>query len=162
MKKTKITALVLACLMMLSLLTACGSKVRDDVTTDAIATAVDSAIGNEGNMVVAPESYLESYMMMESSAYSEYQVRINAYGINIDEYGIFKGKDEAQTAALETAVKDYLKLRIDTWMKEYMPEEFPKLENAQVKVVGNYVMYAILDDAGKTAAFAALEKAVKA
>ena len=47
-------------------------------------------------------------------------------------------------------------------MDEYMPEEKPKLENAEVKTVGNYVMYAILSDDGKKSAFGAFEKSLKA
>jgi len=47
-------------------------------------------------------------------------------------------------------------------MKEYMPEEFPKLESAEVKTAGNYVIYAILSDNDKKAAFDAFNKALTA
>ena len=43
-----------------------------------------------------------------------------------------------------------------------MPEERPKLDSAEIKVVGNYVMYAILSDSDKTAAFEAFEKVLQA
>ena len=41
-----------------------------------------------------------------------------------------------------------------------MPEELPKLEEAQVKVCGEYVMYAILSDETAGDAFAAFESAL--
>jgi hypothetical protein len=42
-----------------------------------------------------------------------------------------------------------------------MPEEYPKLENASVKALGNYVIYAILSDSAKTDALDAFESALK-
>ena len=41
-----------------------------------------------------------------------------------------------------------------------MPEEKPKLESAEVHVKGDYVMYCILSDKDKTAAFKAFEDAL--
>ena len=40
-------------------------------------------------------------------------------------------------------------------MDEYLPEEKPKLANAEVWSEGNYVMYAILDDAEREAVYKA-------
>ena len=42
-----------------------------------------------------------------------------------------------------------------------MPGERPKLDSAEVKIVGNYVMYAILSDSDRTAAFDAFSKALQ-
>ena len=42
-------------------------------------------------------------------------------------------------------------------MPEYLPEEYPKLKNAEIKSAGLYVMYAVLSDSEKEAAFKELE-----
>jgi len=89
-------------------------------------------------------------------------VKINAKGVNIDEYGVFKAADEKEAASVKAAAEGYLRFRLDTWMREYMPEELPKLENAQVKVCGSYVLYAILDEDAAQAVFDAFEAALKA
>lgn len=158
MKKTKTVIVSVCALMLLVLLSACGgAKVRDDVPVSELSAAVDSAIGNEGDLVSAPESYLSSLMELDFSALPEYVVKINSRGVNIDEYGIFKAAEGQSASDLEAIVNGYLQRRVETWMPEYMPEEFPKLENAQVKTVGNYVMYVILSDSQKTAAVTALE-----
>ncbi|MEG0036195.1 MAG: DUF4358 domain-containing protein [Oscillospiraceae bacterium] len=165
MKKSTITASVLCALMMLSLLTACsGSKVRDDVAVSSVVSAIDTAIGNtdDANLVPAPESFIRGSMKMDVSDYSEYTVKINSRGINIDEYGVFKGADAEQAAAIEQSIKDYFAFRLESWMPEYMPEELPKLENAKLQVAGNYVMYAIMADDQKTPAFEAFAAALKA
>ena len=164
MKKVRITALCLALCLCAALLSACGSKskVKDDVSVETVAQAVDTAIGNAGDLVAVDENYISGSMKMDVSDYGEYIVKINAYGANVDEYGIFHGKDADQTAEIAKAVEAYLKMRVDTWMDEYMPEEKPKMEAATYKTVGNYVVYAVLEDASQQAAFDAVESALGA
>ena len=161
MKKTKTVSAALCAAALLLLLSACGgAKVRDDVPVSGLSSAVDSAIGNEGDLVAAPESYLSSLMELDFSSLPEYVVKINSRGVNIDEYGIFKAAEGQKVSDLEATVKGYLQNRIDIWMPEYMPEELPKLENAEVKTVGNYVMYMILSDSQKAAAGATFESSL--
>ena len=100
-------------------------------------------------------------MKIDASSFEEFTVRINAFGANIDEYGIFKAADSSQAKEIKAAVEAYLKLRLDTWMDEYMPEEKPKLTSAEVKTKGNYIMYCILSDSDKAAAFSAFESSLK-
>ncbi len=163
MKNSKTISIVLCAVMLFALLASCGGgKVRDDVAVSEIGSSIDTAIGSNGDLVSAPESYITGTMKLDVSAYPEYNIKINSRGVNIDEYGVFKASDSKQAAELETALKDYLQFRIDTWMVEYMPEEFPKLENSEVKVVGNYVMFAILSEQNKKSAFSALESSLAA
>ena len=63
--------------------------------------------------------------------------------------------------AAQVLTEGYLQLRADSWMDEYMPEEKPKLTAAEVKTSGNYVMYCILSDTDKSAAFGAFESSLK-
>ena len=147
--------------MSLALLVACGGdKVPDNIPVGDIAGKIDQAIDNTGDMVSIGDSYVIGMFGMDSSSYSEYMLKINA-GQNVDEYGIFKGKDKAQTEKIAEAVKGYLKTRDEAWMVEYMPEERPKVQNAEALTVGNYVVYAILSDEDKSAAFDAFNEALK-
>lgn len=155
---------VIAAILALSLFTACGAQkaeIRNDVAVSDVSTAVAAVLG-EDTLVSVPETFYSGSMKMDTSDFEGYDVKINSKGINIDEFGIFKAKDSTQVAAVEQAVNDYLQFRIDTWMVEYMPEEYPKLENAEVETVGNYVMYAILSDDNKKAAFDAFKKSLTA
>ncbi len=162
MKKTKFICLSLALIMLLGLFAACGGGIaaRDDVAVKDISSAVAGALGGE-NYVEPPESYVTGSMKLDPAAFAEYSIQMNSKGINIDEFGIFKGSDAKQTANIETAVKDYLAYRVDGWMPEYMPEERPKLDNAQIKTMGNYVMYVILSDDDSKTALGEFEKALK-
>lgn len=162
MKNTKIIALFLCLIMTAAALTACGGgEVRNDVAVSELSAKINSELESGADLVDAPESYISSSMGFDLSSVSEYVVKINSRGVNIDEYGIFKAEDDSQLQQLQTAVANYLQFRVDTWMVEYMPEEFPKLQNAETKTIGNYVMYAILSDSDKQAVFSAFEKTLK-
>ena len=162
MKNTKFIALFLCLIMTAAALTACGGgEVRNDVAVSELSAKINSELESGADLVDAPESYISSSMGFDLSSVSEYVVKINSRGVNIDEYGIFKAADDSQLQQLQTAVSNYLQFRVDTWMVEYMPEEFPKLQNAETKTIGNYVMYAILSDSDKQAVFSAFEKTLK-
>lgn len=165
MKTLKNTVPVICFLLIFSILAACGGKsteIRNDIAVLDVSAAVAAVLSEDDALVSVPDSYISGSMKMDVSNYEGYDIKINSKGINIDEYGIFKAKDSSQVAALEQAVNDYLQFRKDIWMDEYMPEEYPKLENAEVNTFGNYVMYAILSDSSKKAAFDAFEKSLAA
>ena len=163
MKKLIALALIIATIFTFC---ACGSdssttvEYKTDVAVPDLAQQVIA--GNDGSTFVAmDENYIAGAMKIDVSGYADYIVQINAFGTNVDEYGIFKANDEASVAAVKADAENYLKFRLDTWMEEYMPEEKPKLENAEVKVCGLYVMYAILGDTARADAFTAFESALK-
>lgn len=163
MKKFIALALILAAVFTLC---ACskGSDTKVEYKTDVAVSDLSeqiSAVNDGWNFIAMDENYISGAMKIDVSEYADYVVNINALGTNVDEYGIFKAKDEASVADVKADAENYLKFRLDTWMEEYMPEEKPKLEKAEVKVCGLYVMYAIVDDTSRADAFAAFESALK-
>ena len=159
MKKTICILLAIAALLCLA---SCGKKAawRTDVPVSALAETVEKHLDG-GSLATMQESYLKGAMKMDPAIFSEWVVKVNAYGANIDEYGIFKAPDEAGVAAVKQAAEDYLKLRRETWMEEYMPEEKPKLTQAEVKVCGLYVIYAIVSDDARPKILSDFENALK-
>lgn len=157
----KITLIFLCAAMFIICLAACGGSVRDDVAVSQICTEIEGSVGSAIDMVEAPDSYIVGTIKLNGDDYADCCVKINSRGINVDEYGVFKGSDKTQTDSIKAALEAYLQLREDTWMPEYMPEEFPKVQNAEIKVVGNYVMYTIFSDETRAAANTALEDALK-
>lgn len=142
---------------------ACGKKEswRSDVPVSKLCEAVEKHLDG-GNLAAMTESYLQGNMKLDTSLFSEFTVKINAYGANVDEYGIFKAPDEAGAAAVKKAAEAYLQMRKDTWMEEYMPQEKPKLTKAAVKVCGLYVIYVIVGDDVRQPILDEFEKALKA
>lgn len=149
-KKVKILSALLCAALALGLLAGCGSEAAQPEMSDVVA-AVEAVVPTDG-MTQYDANYIKNVLKLEESDYADCCVMATNVGTTIDEFGIFKGKDSAQAGELKTAVEEYLQFRLDSWMPEYLPEEFPKLQSAKLWTEGDYVMYAILSDDAKTAA----------
>ncbi len=156
----KITLALALTLLLSCLLTACGG-VRDDVPLSDLAAAVEAEIEGGSSLVDPGAGYIAGSMKLDTAALGEYVIKISAQGTSINEYGVFKAADEKAAKALVSTLEDYLAMRIGSWMPEYLPEEFPKLENAEVKQEGLYVVYGILSETEREAAFSAFEDMLK-
>ena len=153
--------ILIAALIAVLILGGCGGGDAKDVPVADIETAVDTALGTNVDMAQQSESYVKGMLKIEPGSYAECVVKSDAHAETVDEYGIFKGADSSQTDKLETSVKAYLDVRRASWMDAYMPEEKPKVENAEYKRVGNYVMYVILHEDNRATALKAFEDALK-
>lgn len=160
--------LLFVCLLaMLLPLAACGTEPAAQVTyrTDAALTELSDAVEqylDPDSLAAMQESYLKGPMKLDTALFADYVVKINAYGANIDEYGIFKAPDAASVDTVKAAIDGYIQLRRDTWMEEYMPEEKPKLTQAEVRKVGQYVIYVIVSDDVRAPILTAFETALRA
>ncbi len=155
MKRT--LCLVTALILLVSMLCACGSdKTAKTPEMQDVADKVGAAM-DISNLSQTPDAYVEDVMKIASDGYVIRNTLISGVGTNIDEYGIFLGKDAEQAASLKAALETYLEYRESVWMDEYLPEEKPKLDNAEVWQQGNYVMYVILGDSDRAAVKAAFQ-----
>ena len=159
MNGTKKGTVLLIAALVLALLCACGGSAKEVPVSD-IVTAVDGVLGGGENFTQADAGVVEGYMKLSPDDYADCAVKINSYGTSFDEYGVFQAADSSQAKTIAGALEAYLQLKLDTDMG-YQPEELPKLEKAEVKTSGNYVMYCVLGDTEKSAAFGAFEEALK-
>ena len=154
----KIIALVLTVTALAALLAGCGGGKVKDVPVKELSDAVCKALGKT-DMADPGANYVKGYMKHDPEEIGDYIILKNVMGTNIDEFGIFKA-GTMDAAALKEMIDGYIKILQDSWMN-YQPEEEPKLKGAEVKTVGDYVMYVILSDADKATAFKAFETALK-
>lgn len=141
----KKTAFILAVVIMISLFSACGGSGAKDPGFETVANGISAASGLSG-LIEVDANYIANMLKLGEGDYAECKVMLSNTGTSIDEYGVFRGSDEEQAKAIETALNDYLQFRLSVWMEEYLPEELPKLQNAKVTAEGCYVMYAIVSD----------------
>ena len=153
-KNRAIAALLAAALCLL--LCACGQT--KDIPAADVADQIAQALGRT-DMADPGEIYVKGYMKKSADEIGDYVIRKNVMGTSIDEFGVFKA-GTMKADELKTMVEDYLQLLQDSWMN-YQPEEKPKLDNAEVKVSGDYVLYCILDDADRASAMDAFNSALK-
>ena len=154
-KKICIITTLLFCVFLLA---ACaGESAEPKVSFDEMVSAVSAAADGDRTMIAVDTNYIKGSMKIDVEEYEAYIVCINAYGANIDEYGVFETSDAKRAKELGKILDEYFKFRDDIWMPEYMPDEYPKLQNARYMIKGNHIMYAIMSEEAKAAAFRAFE-----
>lgn len=148
----RIVTSVIAAALMLCLLCGCSKNTADPDMQD-VADAVAAAVNVDADsMSQTPENYVSDVMLIDPTCYEIRNTFMSAVGTNIDEYGIFKATSKENADKIADALNTYIDYRKGAWMDEYMPDEKPKLDNAEVWQQGSYVMYVILGDDARQAA----------
>jgi hypothetical protein len=147
-------------LALLLLLPSCTTKeivFRTDLTAEEISSQCGSVISSIDLLSQADEDYIQYRMLLDEITTKSCAVYIQNAGTSIDEYGIIQANGEDPTA-VASLIQDYLLRRNEEWTGQYLVEEYPKLESAEYKVFGSYVVYAILSEGDKTLFFNAVEQ----
>lgn len=158
--KLRLTALILAAVTIIALACSCGEKTlsyKTDVPVETLRAAAEAKLSNTDTFVTLDSDYIEYMMELDSSAFAEGVVRWQASGVSADEFGVFKAVDEESAKTLGGLLQKYLEKRIDTWNPSYDADQFPKIKNSTVKVMGQYAMFCILSDADREAVYTAVE-----
>ena len=170
MKKSIIRFLSAALsLLLLTLpLASCGDKnsssYRNDVTVGAVCDAAEGCVPTaDGYYNYADDSeYLDFNFEGANSLIESYEIRIARASDNINQFGVFKVKDGSANV-MKTICQTYIDIMMERWVSQanYIFDEHPKMENAEVRVFGNYVVYTMLLPSDKTAVFNAIDALLK-
>ena len=155
----RIAALIAVLALMLGLAACTANDEKKPVKTVAMETVKDAVcdVALADGMEELNADYVSRMLKLNAGDYDSCYAAISSVSISINEFGVFKAKDAAQAAEIESALNKYLEYRREIWMDEYLPNEYPKLENASVHEEGLYVCYFILDDDTSAAALKAFE-----
>lgn len=152
MKKT--IALILAIVMASCLLCACGGSSKDVALSD-IESAVTGTVELKDFTNIKEENanYIKLMRFDDSCTPEDYFLYKASASDNLSEFGVFQAADADAAKAIQASLEAYIQQQLTgTNMESYFPNEMPKFENAKVVIQGNYVMYAVLDDSGRSAA----------
>ena len=162
MKKITLITTLLLCLMMT--LNACSSY-RDDVDVNDLTSEILNSVSTQGGYTAMDELFLSlefaNPSLIESDV-SEWMICASNSQSTVDEFGIFHVKDgEAET--MKAICEAYIAKSKDRWVAQanYIASEHPKMEGAEIRIFGNYVVYTMLTEADKAIAFDAVESALK-
>ena len=135
----------------------------DEVSCYDLCEAVIIAEDEIGEYEAYGEDYIE-YFFENTSLHNDFRIIYSRESEDIDELGIFHTDTEQKATDLLKIVEKH----ISTYQKDqrsfiasYAPEELSKLDNAERKVFGNYVVYAIMDEDDKKEAFSVIEEKLK-
>lgn len=158
----KIISVILLTLVLVSVFASCKKEpdeptYKDTAAADAVMNYAKSSIASFATLSAIDDMYFEYMIKVNKSAVDSYDIRLQPNGMTLDEVGVLKAKAETVDTVKQN-ITDYLANRNADWTGLYLTEEYPKLRDAEVKVFGNYVVYAILSDSEKTEFFKAVEK----
>ena len=138
--------LSLLCLAMLLAFASCRKKeYRADLPSTQIATHAAQNLPIGESSVVAAAHFLDDYFQIPDFV-QDYEVRFCADRNNLDEFGIFRVAPE-HAKEMQSLLADYLSKSLEqnrTWYDSYIPQETPKLRDAETKIFGSVVVYAVL------------------
>lgn len=163
MKRTlsKIVCAVLACLALV--LAGCNeSTYPKDVNTTELATQLMQKTPTASQWVSDDQAFIAEYVNL--SDVKESQIFYAQNTNDLDEFGVFEVADGKAKEVRNQILQGYLQKRYNEnreWYDSYMPAETPKLRDAEVRIYGNCVAYAILSPEGRKAFFSECEKLLK-
>ena len=152
---------------------ACSTTVyRDDKTATELVACVEQAVPTESGYRSVEPDYLSPSAFGEDIDLIQTHVtdwaialsdRSDAHPDEILVFHVPGGAPDTLRAVTDAVVryKERLKQRLGDYYRMYAPEELDKLENASVKVCGNYVLMTILDEQQTRAAHTSFETALK-
>lgn len=164
MKKLTLIAALMLCFALS--LTACSSY-RNDVPVNDLTNAVLNAVSTQGGFTAADADYVSLEFAAPDTItanVSEWIICASTSQSTVDEFGIFRVGDGGDANAVKAEVQAYvdaLQVKLEVFLEAYDPAEKPKLENAQVFVFGDYVVFTMLTEADTTAATNAIKAALE-
>lgn len=161
-------AVILTLSSVIFILAACNKEKEEEdykkeINTQEIATALSQKTPTESAWINEDQHFIKEYVdipeyVKESSVY--YAKNTN----DLDEFGIFLVEEGKEKATRQLLLQGYLQKRYSEnqeWYNSYMPTETPKLRDAEVRIYGNCVAYAVLSPERRTAFFSECEKLLK-
>lgn len=167
MKKNIIRSIistVMAILLLCSALifTSCDgnkSEIKDDIAVSSLVSTAKGQIPNDEGYVSVSSDFLKfNFEALPTFKEAEVIIASNS-SANLNEVGIFHFSSAEDAKNGEQAVKNYLTAKDESFRNSinYTPDEYPKIENAKAKVIGNYVVYTILTTEDSAKVFSAIE-----
>lgn len=163
----KIFAFALSTVILGILICSCGAKnaYRNDLPCADITVALEEQLAADGGYVHYGETELKYLFGDGVSLATDLSVTYSLLSSNIDEFGVFKAENEKDARKLSDVCREYLEEKNENetaFISSYAPTEAPKLADAEVKVFGNYAVYAILDENDRAKLFQRIEGILKA
>ncbi len=147
--------------LILTVFSSCKKSVAyvDNIPTKTLVLELQNELDDD-DYLQAEAGYLDDYFD-EDAETADYSICFSADGNNLSEFGIWRTGSPKSAQEVSTQVRRYLDeslIKNKSFYDSYIPEETPKLRDAEVRVFGNYVAYAILDKDDRTEFFEKLEE----
>jgi len=160
-RSLKFLAVSLALITLLLTAVACNSpsNYRNDLDADAVINSLMVKIPVDDGYYEADDDYVDFYFPASDDIIDDSEIMFARASTNKNQVGVLKAED-GRAEDLKKLCENYISTMQERWVAQadYTPEEHPKMEGAEVRVFGNYVIYAMLLPADREAVFAEAEK----
>ncbi|MBE6596170.1 MAG: DUF4358 domain-containing protein [Ruminococcaceae bacterium] len=150
--------LLLSLLLALTLTSCSSKKYSDGISCRELS---ESLIGDDTEDYSRyGEDYLD-FFFDGAALCDDFEIIYSTEVNDIDELGIFhlaEGSDPEELSALAESYLSEMREGKSAFIGSYAPEELPKLERAEVRRFGNYVIYAIMDSEDRAEVFRKIEE----
>ena len=140
--------LLITSLLTISLiLSSCNFPLRNDLSCQELGEAATNALNGEFSLMGEEQLFL---IFGEDVPYDDFAIFASTPTEDIDEIGIFRGKDAKDAERITEILTEYVSDTADgmrSFVMSYAPEEVKKLDNAEAFSVGNFAVYLILNKA---------------
>ena len=162
MKKFMLAAVAAAlCLSLFSCKS--GGEYADDIPCAEILDTVEEQIPIDLGYESFGGDHIK-YYFENTELDDDHSLRYSTASEDINEMGIFHAPNEGDAKKLKEITERYLDGLLEekgAFIGSYAPKELEKLENAEARIFGNYVAYAILSEDDRKLFFDTIEAKLK-
>jgi len=164
--KRIISLSILLLFVFLPVLSSCGpdAQYRNDVSVSQLAEQILNSFGGSDSDFEEAESDYYTVNIGNPENLESYTILLPKQSGNFSEIGICKIKKGANASDVEKSVRAYIESqqkKLASFLSSYEPAEVEKIQNASVKIYGDYVIYFFLTKADQSRAYSAVESALK-
>ena len=156
MKKIVLFLLMLTQLLCVS----CAPRYTTEIPMEDLCEAALLSLDPNTSFVQAEKGFLDGYFQTPDSVF-EHRIYYATDGNNLDEFGIFYTTEPKRLEELLDNYLDDCLAENESFYNSYIPEQTPKLRDAEVEVYGNCVAYAILSKQDEKAFFRVIEETLR-
>ncbi len=162
MKKISIS---LFSLLLSLLLVSCSKEVayRDDIPCANLSSELCDEADVSGGYSQYDNDHV-AFLFESTTLYDDCSILYSTEVTDINEIGVFHCKNNDDTKSLAETVSKYIRdmqTEQKAFIESYAPREVPKLENAEVRQYGNYVIYLIMSAEDKEDAIEEIEEILR-
>ena len=142
-------------------LSSCNTKkYSDEISCYELCERALSSIDETDEFSDYGKEYIK-YFFEDSELHDDFRIVYSTESDDIDELGVFHAPSADTAKEISSIVQNYISEIQNTqraFIESYAPEELPKLDRAEVRVFGNYIVYAIMEEEEKSDVFSAIDK----
>ena len=156
---------IISIVLLLGLLCSCSTKNQYSNTIECayITNELQDQVLNEQAYALYSAEDI-AFMFDDVEDFDSYSVIYSTSSDDISEIGVFHAVSEEKSIELIDDLADYLsdlKEEKGAFVRNYLPDEQKKLEEAKIGRFGNYVVFTVLEEAQSKSVFEKIEKILK-